>query len=39
MGVLPSGLPLRWGRFLPAFFEPEGGPVSAFDHKVTAAYR
>ncbi|MFD9570265.1 class I SAM-dependent methyltransferase [Streptomyces sp. NPDC059982] len=27
------------GRLLLAFFESEGGPVTAFDHKVTTAYR
>lgn len=27
------------GTLLFAFFESEGGPVSAFDHKVTTAYR
>ncbi len=27
------------GTFLLAFFESEGGPVTAFDHKVTTAYR
>ncbi|MCX4529448.1 class I SAM-dependent methyltransferase [Streptomyces sp. NBC_01551] len=32
--VLTPGAPL-----LLAFFESEGGPVSEFDHKVTAAYR
>lgn len=29
----------RGGAFLFAFFEAEGGPVTAFDHKVTTAYR
>lgn len=27
------------GRLLLAFFESEGGPLTAFDHKVTTAYR
>ncbi|MEU7600626.1 class I SAM-dependent methyltransferase [Streptomyces sp. NPDC040724] len=29
----------RGGTLLLAFFESEGGPVEAFDHKVTTAYR
>jgi hypothetical protein len=27
------------GHLLLGFFESEGGPVAAFDHKVTTAYR